>query len=187
MALFLNQSLRPFFEHDALAATSASLVFGRGLGAGEGFAVRCRRRRTRLRLIARSALPESDCRLRAKIGFVIAADVYAKSPHEGRGGWSWYTGSAGWMYRLVTETLLGLKLEGDKLHIYPRVPKAWPSFKLHYRYRETTYRITLKKSAGVASNGAGPLKELQQLSGKTIDLVDDRQEHQIEIEYTLPS
>src|ERR1700722_14468112 len=59
--------------------------------------------------------------------YVVAADVYAVAPHTGRGGWTWYTGSAGWMYRLLIETLLGMKLEGDRLRLAPRLPKHWPT------------------------------------------------------------
>ena len=73
--------------------------------------------------------------------YVVAADVYAVAPHTGRGGWTWYTGSAGWMYRLLTETLLGLKLEGNRLRLTPRLPKHWPTCKIDYRYRQTLYHI----------------------------------------------
>ena len=62
--------------------------------------------------------------------YVVAADVYAVAPHTGRGGWTWYTGSAGWMYRLIVESLLGLKLEGDRLHVTPCLPAEWSEFKL---------------------------------------------------------
>ncbi|MBN1514759.1 MAG: cyclic beta 1-2 glucan synthetase, partial [Phycisphaerae bacterium] len=67
--------------------------------------------------------------------YVVSADVYALSPHTGRGGWTWYTGSAGWMYRLIVESLLGLRLEVDKLHVAPCLPVDWEAFKVHYRYR----------------------------------------------------
>ena len=73
--------------------------------------------------------------------YVVAADVYAVSPHTGRGGWTWYTGSAGWMYRLIVESLLGLRLEVDKLYVTPCLPADWKGFTLHYRYRETLYQI----------------------------------------------
>jgi len=66
--------------------------------------------------------------------YVVAADVYAATPHTGRGGWTWYTGSAGWMYRLLIETLLGVNLEGDQLWLTPRLPKSWTAYKIHYRY-----------------------------------------------------
>ena len=63
--------------------------------------------------------------------------VAKKPAHTGRGGWTWYTGSAGWMYRLLTETLLGLNLEGNRLRLIPRLPKRWTSCKIRYRYRQT--------------------------------------------------
>ena len=80
--------------------------------------------------------------------YVIAADVYALHPHTGRGRSTWYTGSAGWMYRLVTESLLGLKLSADRLYFEPCVPMNWPQFKLHYRYRETFYHVTINQMQG---------------------------------------
>ena len=77
--------------------------------------------------------------------YVMAADVYSVAPHSGRGGWTWYTGSAGWMYRLIIESLLGVRLEtttaGARLVFAPCLPAAWPGYTLDYRYRETQYRI----------------------------------------------
>ncbi len=113
--------------------------------------------------------------------FVLAGDVYSVAPHTGRGGWSWYTGSAGWMYRLITESLLGLRLEGDKLRFAPCLPKDWASFTIHYRYRETVYHITIRKS------GTGQATQRIVLDGneqrdKWLPLIDDRNEHHAEIE-----
>ena len=91
--------------------------------------------------------------------YVVAADVYALSPHTGRGGWTWYTGSAGWMYRLIIESLLGLRLDVDKLYFAPCIPSTWDGFKLHYRYRETVYHIAIIRAvdgnmeAGVTLDG----------------------------------
>jgi cellobiose phosphorylase len=112
--------------------------------------------------------------------YVIAADVYALSPHIGQGGWTWYTGSAGWMYRLIVESLLGLRLETDKLYIEPCIPYNWTSFKIHYRYRETIYRITLTQlhegntKLTIILDGA-------ECRDKFIRLVDDLQEHLAEV------
>lgn len=75
--------------------------------------------------------------------YVVAADIYGISPHTGRGGWTWYTGSAGWMCRLVIETLIGVKREGDLLHLTPHLPKIWKTFKVRYRYQQTHYHITV--------------------------------------------
>ena len=100
--------------------------------------------------------------------YVMAADVYAAAPHTGRGGWTWYTGSAGWMYRLAVESLLGLRLEGDKLRLAPCLPASWPGFKLRYRYRDTTYRIAVVRDESGTSE-------------HIIPLVDDRVEHRVEV------
>jgi cyclic beta-1,2-glucan glucanotransferase len=80
---------------------------------------------------------------------VVAADVYALAPHTGRGGWTWYTGSAGWMYRSILESLLGVELAVDKLRVSPCLPADWKELKLHYRYRETTYAITVSRTENV--------------------------------------
>jgi cellobiose phosphorylase len=81
--------------------------------------------------------------------YVIAADVYSLPPHTGRGGWTWYTGSAGWMYRLIVESLLGLRIEGDHLYIQPGFPPEWQSFSIDYRIGQSTYHILVKKTEGI--------------------------------------
>jgi cyclic beta-1,2-glucan synthetase len=111
--------------------------------------------------------------------YVVAADVYALSPHVGRGGWTWYTGSAGWMYRLIVESLLGLRLETDKLRFVPCLPEDWESFKMHYRYRETVYHITVLQTndGSVASVTVDGVEQ----PDKAISLVDDHEEHSVEV------
>ena len=113
--------------------------------------------------------------------YVVAADVYAVAPHTGRGGWTWYTGSAGWMYRLLIETLLGVNLEGDQLRLTPRLPKTWTAFKIHYRYRQTVYHITITRLAVDSANTNRLSLDGQEISGKTIPLRDDRREHAVEM------
>jgi cellobiose phosphorylase len=113
--------------------------------------------------------------------YVIAADVYAVAPHIGRGGWTWYTGSAGWMYRLLVETLLGVNLQGDKLRLAPRMPKSWPSYKIHYRYRQTVYHIAITRMASDSIGSNSLSVDGQAVSGGTIDLVDDQHEHTVEM------
>ena len=83
--------------------------------------------------------------------YVMAADVYAVSPHTGRGGWTWYTGSAGWTNQLITESLLGIKIAGDKLSFAPCIPEDWETFKIHYRYKETFYHITFIQRGGTGN------------------------------------
>ncbi len=111
--------------------------------------------------------------------YVVAADVYAVAPHTGRGGWTWYTGSAGWMYRLILESLLGLKRERDKLRFAPCLPGNWEAFKVHYRYRETVYHITVLQTR--AGTGESVIVDgLEQLD-KAIPLIDDHREHSVEL------
>jgi len=124
--------------------------------------------------------------------YVMCADIYGATPHSGRGGWTWYTGAAGWMYRLSVETLLGLRLEVDRLRITPCIPVHWESYKIHYRFRETFYHITVKrvgaKSGPVirvtldGSTVSGPGNDEAGRAQGIIPLVDDRREHFVEVE-----
>jgi cellobiose phosphorylase len=112
--------------------------------------------------------------------YIVAADVYAVSPHAGRGGWTWYTGSAGWMYRLIIESLLGLKLDVNTLSIKPCFPVDWMAFKIRYRYRETMYHIDVVRMP------AGNSQEMVIVDGitqknKIISLINDAQEHRVEV------
>jgi cellobiose phosphorylase len=113
--------------------------------------------------------------------YVVAADVYAVAPHLGRGGWTWYTGSAGWMYRLLIETLLGVNLEGDRLRLTPRLPESWTTYKIHYRYRQTVYHITIARLAADSADGNRLTLDGQEISGTTLPLQDDHQEHFVEM------
>jgi cyclic beta-1,2-glucan synthetase len=112
--------------------------------------------------------------------YVVAADVYALAPHIGRGGWTWYTGSAGWMYRLIVESLLGLRLEADKLRVVPCLPAEWKGFTVHYRYRETLYRICVVQ-VGAGNGETSVTVDGIERDDKTILLVDDRQEHVVKV------
>jgi cellobiose phosphorylase len=113
--------------------------------------------------------------------YVMAADVYAAPPHTGRGGWTWYTGSSGWMYRLITESLLGLQLQADILQFTPCLPPQWQAFKIHYRYRETLYHITVRNAGGGKSVNRVVLDGAEQ-PDKTVRLIDDRNKHDMEVD-----
>lgn len=108
--------------------------------------------------------------------YVVAADVYAVSPHSGRGGWTWYTGSAAWMYRLIVESMLGLNFEVNKLFFEPCLPPDWDTFTLHYRYRETIYHITVCHTETSSSKMSVTIDGVLQ-NDRGIPLIDDRQEH----------
>jgi cellobiose phosphorylase len=115
--------------------------------------------------------------------YVVAADVYSVPPHTGSGGWTWYTGSAGWMYRLLIETFVGLVLETDRLRFKPRVPDAWEHFTVHYRFRQTVYHIKLfnavrnwRGTPAVSVDGSSQREAY-------ITLIDDRREHFAEVRF----
>jgi cellobiose phosphorylase len=114
--------------------------------------------------------------------YVVAADVYSVPPHTGRGGWTWYTGSAGWMYRLIVESLLGITRDGARLRIAACLPPAWPGFSLAYAFGTAVYRINVRRGedAGRQSSLDG-----DPLPGCDFPLVDDGLVHQVEI--VLPS
>lgn len=116
--------------------------------------------------------------------YVVAADVYALKPHVGRGGWSWYTGSAGWMYRLVMESLLGLRLDGDRLRLAPCLPANWQAYKIHYRYRETVYHISVTQMTVDDSKTRGEMSVTVdgiEQHDRAIPLRNDQREHSVEI------
>ena len=101
--------------------------------------------------------------------YVIAADVYSAPLHVGRGGWTWYTGSASWLYRVALESLLGLELRGNRLLLDPRLPSGWAGFELTYRRQGTTWKFIVGRGA----NG--------QAAGAEIELVDDGQTHIVHV------
>ncbi len=115
--------------------------------------------------------------------YVVAADVYAVAPHVGRGGWSWYTGSAGWLYRLMLESLLGLTRDGDHLRIAPCLPPHWPQLGLRYRHRGSSYRIEISQRT---EPGAVPsitvVLDGERLPQPLIPLADDHREHRVTVE-----
>lgn len=112
--------------------------------------------------------------------YVIAADVYGVPPHEGRGGWTWYTGSSGWMYRLGVEGILGLRREGESLRLLPRIPQAWKSYRVTYRHGETTYEITVRNPHGGNAVASVTVDGEAQADGR-IALVDDGAVHHVEV------
>jgi cyclic beta-1,2-glucan synthetase len=108
--------------------------------------------------------------------YVVAADVYAVSPHVGRGGWTWYTGSSGWMYRLIVESLLGVSLAGERLTLAPKLPSDWPGFKLNYRYLNTVYAISVQ-----AADTAGLTLDGVRQDANVIVMLDDGRTHQVDL------
>jgi len=181
------------YTHAAIWTTMAFAMMGDRERAWELFAM--------LNPVNHSSQAEDIERYKVE-PYVMSADIYAAPPHTGRGGWTWYTGAAGLMYRLSVETLLGLQLEVDHLRIAPCIPAHWKSYKIRYRYRETFYHITVKRigesvehvirvtvdGAEINSavvNGAsidGPVVDGIARPQGMIPLVDDRREHHVEVD-----
>jgi beta-galactosidase len=116
--------------------------------------------------------------------YVVAADVYALAPHVGRGGWTWYTGSAGWMYRLIVESLLGLTVQSGLLSVHPCIPKDWKSYRLEYRFHETSYAVTVSHIA--AGETPGSTVDGVAVPGTAIRLINDQGMHVVAIKIPPP-
>ena len=159
------------YTHGAIWAGMAFAALGDSKRAWELLAM--------INPVNHSSSPEGIAVYKAE-PYVMVADVYALAPHTGRGGWTWYTGSAGWMYRLIVESLLGIRLNVDKLRFAPCLPADWKEFKIHYRYRETVYHITVLQSADRAGGQSVTVDGVQQ-EDRTIPLVDDRRDHSVEV------
>ncbi|MBL9148703.1 MAG: cyclic beta 1-2 glucan synthetase [Phycisphaerae bacterium] len=113
--------------------------------------------------------------------YVLAADIYTVAPHTGRGGWTWYTGSAGVMYRLLSESLLGVRVEVDRLRVAPRMPAGWSGFRARYRFRETTYTIDVRRTGPGANVVRVSVDGVDQPS-LTVTLTDDRAPHAVVVD-----
>jgi cellobiose phosphorylase len=111
--------------------------------------------------------------------YVMVADIYANESHKGRGGWTWYTGSAGWMYQFIISSLVGIELKKDQLMFNPCFPHEWPSIEIQYRYGQSMYHFTVfQLPANEESWWKG---ESSEGKGNTIQLIDDEMEHRFEV------
>jgi cyclic beta-1,2-glucan synthetase len=157
------------YTHAALWAILATALAGDGTRAMELFQM--------INPITHATSPEAVQRYKVE-PYVIAADVYSAEGHLGRGGWTWYTGSASWVYRVALEGILGFEKHGDSLFINPCIPAAWKEFSIRYRYGKATYSITVKNPEGVEKG-----KVSLSLDGRALDdslpLVDDGTEHHV--------
>ncbi|WP_346237629.1 GH36-type glycosyl hydrolase domain-containing protein [Niabella insulamsoli] len=111
--------------------------------------------------------------------YVMAADVYGVAPHEGRGGWTWYTGSAGWTYQLALEHILGLKRKGDELHIDPCIPDDWPGFEVNYKFGNTLYQLHVRNEKRDGSKSI--VIDENATADDFIRLADDGQVHRVTV------
>jgi cyclic beta-1,2-glucan synthetase len=128
------------YTHAAAWAVIAFAELGDGDRASELFRM--------LNPIAHALTPADVLRYKVE-PYVVAGDVYAEAPHVGRGGWSWYTGSAGWLYRSGLEWILGFRLRGERLTIDPCIPCTWPGFTIVFRYGAARYEITVENPQSV--------------------------------------
>ena len=113
--------------------------------------------------------------------YVVCADVYGAPPHTGRGGWTWYTGSASWLYRVALEAMLGFRLEGDTLRLQPCVSPSWPRFEITYRHRSATYQILVDNSAGTGRGVRSVELDGQPLANLSVPLSDDAKIHKVRV------
>jgi len=160
------------YTHAALWAVWALTEMGQGDLAGELFRL--------LNPVYHADTADRVARYRVE-PYVVAADVYSVEPHVGRGGWTWYTGSGGWMYRLGVEAILGLRRVGDTLRIDPCIPRGWPEYELSYRYGETWYRISVENPDGVNGGVRQVTLDGEKLGDSGVPLTDDGNHHQVRV------
>jgi cyclic beta-1,2-glucan synthetase len=160
------------YTHAATWMVQAMALLGRGTRAHQLFSL--------LNPISHAHSKESVDRYKVE-PYVIAADVYSEPPHVSRGGWTWYTGSASWLYRVALETMLGFHLSGDKLTIDPCIPANWPGYEITYRYRSARYRIVVENPQGVERGVQSVEVEGRSATDKRIELHDDGKTHQVRV------
>ena len=156
------------YTHAALWAVQATAMLGDGDQAWELFRM--------INPLTHSATA-ADVAIYQVEPYVVAADVYTAAGHLGRGGWTWYTGSASWMYRVGLESLLGFTKRGDALTIVPCVPASWPEFSVEYQHGASRYRITVREPAAIRANGGRVELDGELLADHVIPLRDDGQPH----------
>ncbi len=160
------------YTHAAIWTLIAFAMLGDGDKAGELFAL--------LNPINHASTRAGLHKYRVE-PYVAAGDVYAEKAHVGRGGWTWYTGSAGWMYRAALESMLGFHLQGDTLKIEPCIPRNWREFEIDYRHGKSLYQIKVENPSSVCRGVAKVIADGEPLLNQTITLIDDGQTHIIEV------
>jgi len=158
------------YTHAAMWSNLAFALLGDGDRAGELFSI--------LNPINHASTREGVHRYKVE-PYVVCADVYSSPELVGRGGWTWYTGSAGWMYRTAVEGILGLRLRGGILSIDPCIPRGWTGFEITYEYGSSRYRIAVENPRGVSTGVSRATLDGREISGTPceITLVDDGTHH----------
>lgn len=160
------------YTHAATWTAWAFASLGEGETAGELFKL--------LNPILQADSPEKVINYRVE-PYVVAADIYSTPPHVGRGGWTWYTGSAAWLYRLGLEGILGFQRNGNRLQIQPVIPPEWDGYEIHYRYGETIYHIRVQNPFHVRSGVKETWLDGASLPEAVIPLVNNGGEHQVQV------
>jgi cyclic beta-1,2-glucan synthetase len=160
------------YTHGALWAVWAFAQLGQGDRAESLFRM--------LNPIYHADTQEKVARYRVE-PYVVAADVYSAPPHTGRGGWTWYTGSNGWMYRAGLEAILGVRRIGKTLQINPCIPKNWGSYNLLYRIGGTSFQISVENPTGVNRGVKEMTLDGKVLGGKEVPLIEDGLAHQVNV------
>ena len=160
------------YSHAAIWTAWAFAQLGDGKEAGELFNL--------LNPVFHSDSEEKATEYRVE-PYVICADIYSKPPYLHRGGWTWYTGSAAWMYRLGLTAILGFKKTGDSLCIDPVIPPTWDGFEITYKFGATRYQIKVSNPAHITHNVQHVMLDEKILDNSAIPLVNDGQEHIIEV------
>ena len=160
------------YTHAAIWTAWAFAKLGQGDRAGELFRM--------LNPINHSDTPEKADRYKVE-PYVIAADIYSVPPHTGNGGWTWYTGSSAWMYRLGIEAILGITRTDNALNINPCIPRHWPGFKVDYRFGNTHYKISVENPHNINQGIREVLLDGVVISRGLIPLVDDGQPHEVRV------
>jgi cyclic beta-1,2-glucan synthetase len=160
------------YTHAAVWTVIAYARAGDGDRAGELFAM--------LNPINHTSTPEGVNTYKVE-PYVVAGDVYSMPPHAGRGGWTWYTGAAGWMYRAALESILGFHLRGTRLHIEPCIPRNWSGYTIDYRRGPTLYRIEVQNPHGVSRGVVELVLDGKQVTADGITLADDGKTHDVRV------
>jgi cellobiose phosphorylase len=166
------------YTHGAIWAAMAFAALGDGPHAWELMRM--------MNPVNRSATAAAAATYKAE-PYVVAADVYAREPHAGRGGWTWYTGSAGWMYRLIVESLLGIAREAGRLRFSPCLPDDWAGATIRYRYRETPYEISVRASPAGVGPGVRVSMDGVEQPDNSVALVDDGMAHHVQVALSRPA
>ena len=161
------------YTHAAAWIVMAMAALGSGDEAAELFHM--------LNPVNHTRTPEEVARYRIE-PYVVAGDVYARAPHAGRGGWSWYTGSAGWMYQLIMESFIGLKRQADTLKFTPCVPAEWENFEVNYRFADSNYHIQFIQSPSEMEKTMRIFLDGIVQENGAIPLINDGKTHEVKIE-----